>query len=266
MTTLPDWLVERIALDEVPAASKARVDQGDGQELAERVAALRAENAAELAAHPAGPAIAQIEARITRQKQLATRRRQRMLGLAGIACASAVAAVLLVGSRDIERAGGSPGSSDADITRVKGTTRLSAYRQTGDTIEKLDEDSLVKNGDLIQLRYSPGGARFGVIASIDGAGVVTLHQPVSEDAPPEATALSAKSTALPNAYALDDAPAFERFFFITADQPIDVKGSLLALRAFAHRADSASASLELPAGMHQSSLRLRKPSTRKPTP
>ena len=48
MNSLPDWLVERIALGEVPAASKARVDSADAQELAERVAALRAANTAEL--------------------------------------------------------------------------------------------------------------------------------------------------------------------------------------------------------------------------
>jgi hypothetical protein len=98
-----------------------------------------------------------------------------------------------------------------------------------------------------------------VIASVDGAGVVTLHHPVSEAAPPEATALAARPTALPHAYALDDAPRFERFFFITADQPIDLQQSLGALRSLAHRADGATASLELPAGLHQWSLRLRKP-------
>ncbi|NVB83085.1 MAG: ActD-like protein [Kofleriaceae bacterium] len=265
MTTLPDWLVERIALDEVPAASKSRVDRADANDIAARVAAVRADNEAELAAYPPGPAIAQIEARIARAKQ---RRRVRRLGLLGLTTAAAAAIVLVVGTRHVstDRAGGSLGSSDADVTRVKGATRLSAFRQAGDKVEKLDEDALVKGGDLIQLRYNAGGRPFGVIASVDGAGVVTLHHPVSEDAPPEATALAPKTTSLPNAYSLDDAPEFERFFFITADHPIDVKGSLEALRAFARRTDSASASLDLPADMHQSSLRLRKPSTRKPTP
>ena len=64
----------------------------------------------------------------------------------------------------------------------------------------------------------------------------------------------------PDKDALDDAPEFERFFFITADQPIDVGGSLASLRAFAQRSDRATAPLELPSGMNQMSLRLRKPS------
>jgi len=105
-----------------------------------------------------------------------------------------------------------------------------------------------------------------VIASLDGAGVVTLHFPAAEDAPPAATALGAESAALPHAYALDDAPRFERFFFITADEPIDLPQSLAALRALAHREDSADASLELPAGQNQWSLRLRKPDPAVRTP
>lgn len=265
MTTLPDWLVERIALDEVPATSKGRVDRTDEREVAERVAALRAENEAELAAYPPGPAVAQIEARIARAKQ---RKRVRRLGLLGMATAAAAAVVLVVGTRHVETRpiAGNIGSADLDITRAKGTTRLSAFRQAGDKVEMLEEDALVKSGDRIQLRYSAGGRHFGVIASVDGAGVVTLHHPLNEDAPPEATALATKATALPNAYSLDDAPEFERFFFITADHPIDVKASLEGLRAFAQRSDSDTALLDLPADLHQSSLRLRKPSTRKPTP
>ncbi|HUS28929.1 MAG TPA: hypothetical protein VMZ53_10470 [Kofleriaceae bacterium] len=259
MTTVPDWLVERIALDEVPAASKARVDAADARDIADRVAALRAADAAELAAYPAGPAIAQIEARVAREKQAAGRRRMRFIAGLGLAMATAAVLVVFVGGRTAPVAGGeSPGASE--VTRVKGATRVAAFRQAGDKVEQLDEDSLVKAGDLIQLRYSAGGARFGIIASVDGAGVVTLHHPAREDAPAEATALSTKTTALPNAYELDDAPDFERFFFITAEQPIDVRGSIAALRAFAHRSDSATATLELPSGMHQTSLRLRKPS------
>jgi hypothetical protein len=131
------------------------------------------------------------------------------------------------------------------------------YRHAGDHIDELDHDSLVRFGDLLQLRYSAGKNPHGVIASIDGAGAVTLHFPASEDA---STAL-AKGTKvpLPNAYALDDAPRFERFFFLTCDSPIDVKRAMATLGAFARRGDSATATPELPTGVRQWSLRLRKP-------
>jgi len=118
---------------------------------------------------------------------------------------------------------------------------------------------LVHPGDVIQLRYNAGGRGYGVIASVDGAGAVTLHFPSSEDAKPEAMALAAETTTLPTAFALDDAPRFERFFFITANKPPDLQQTLAALRTLAHRDDSATAALELPPHLRQWSLRLRKP-------
>ncbi len=273
MTSLPDWLVERAALDEVAPTSRDRVEQADPRELAERIAALRVENAAELASYPAGAAVPQIEGRIAGEtRRLAAHRRTRRLALLGTA--SAAAAVVVVAGLALHR---TPSVTDDELPangsqgegiRVKGSARLLAFRQVGDQVERLEQDAIAHAGDLIQLRYTAGGEGYGVIASIDGAGVVTLHHPVSEDAPPEATALSAKPTALPHAYALDDAPEFERFFFITADTPLDVPHSLAALRALAARRDSATATLDLPAGLHQWSLRLRKSdrNPKSPTP
>ena len=252
MTNLPDWLVERVALDEVAAANRQRVERADASELAERVAALRADNAAELAAYPAAPAVAQIEARIAAARKQA---RRRLIGLASVVSAAATVILVLALSRTTTTATTTP--VDDEITRPKGSTRLLAFRLIEDRVEKLEQDALVRAGDLIQLRYNGGGQRYGVIISVDGAGVVTLHHPQREDAPPEETALAPKTTALPNAYALDDAPRFERFFFITADEPIDVAQSLAAVRALGD--DAASASLELPAHVRQWSLRLRKP-------
>jgi hypothetical protein len=114
---------------------------------------------------------------------------------------------------------------------------------------------VVHEGDVLQLRYNAGGNAYGVIASLDGAGVATLHFPAREDAP---TAMAAKTTTLPEAYALDAAPKFERFFIITSAQPIDVQATLAAVRALAARPDSGDAELDLPSGLHQWSLRLRK--------
>ncbi len=262
MTPLPDWLVERAALDEVPAASRDRIASADPQELAARVAALREDNARELAHHPAGPAIAQIQARIT----ASARRRRSRTWLAAGALVSALAAIILVMRFADVRTQSSQLIDDDGGTRVKGKARLLAFRQAGDDVEQLEPDALVHAGDVIQLRYNAGGRRYGVIASIDGAGGVTLHYPAAEGAPPEATAVPADTTSLPHAYALDDAPRFERFFIITSNQPIDVARSLAAVRALAHRDDSADAQLALPHGLHQASLRLLKPDTHQGQP
>ncbi|MBV8759183.1 MAG: ActD-like protein [Deltaproteobacteria bacterium] len=242
MTTLPDWLVERAALGEVPTASRARLDQAPPGELTARVNALREDNARELAAYPAGPAVAQIEARLRRRP-----RRRRLVWLAPLVVAAA--AVLLVVTRHAP-------AQEPETTRIKGAARLLVFKQVGDQAEQLDADDVVHAGDVIQLRYNAGGAHYGMIASIDGSGGVTLHFPASDDAP--ATVESGTRT-LPEAFALDDAPRFERFFFITANEPIDVPAALDALRTLARRGDAADAVLDLRPGFHQASFRLRKP-------
>lgn len=267
MTSLPDWLVERAALDEVPPASRDRIERADPRELSGRVAELRDASAAELTRHPAGPAVAQIEDRVAAERrQRVLRRQRRRLQLLGLA--TGAAAVLIVAGVVIER----PRAEDAivaiaptvaahgnaDGMRVKGAPWLAAFRQVGAQAEPLDQDAVVRAGDVIQLRYNAGGHGYGMIASLDGAGMVTLHYPLREDAPPEATAMSPRPTALPHAYALDNAPRFERFFFITADGPVDVHRILAVLRTLAHRGDSATAVLALPADLEQWSLRLRK--------
>ena len=251
MTSLPDWLVERAALDEVAPASRDRLERADRGELAGRIAALRDENAAELVAYPPGPAVAQIDARVAAARK---RRRTRHLGLLAAAVGAAAAIALFV---SIDRTPQTPEQEDG--IRVKGSPRLLAFRQTDGTVERLEQDTLVNPGDLIQLRYNGGGRAHGVIASIDGAGVVTLHFPTAENAP---TALAAKTTALPHSYALDDAPRFERFFIITADTPISVRDTLASLRQLASRDDSEDAAPDLRAGQTQWSLRLRKPEDR----
>lgn len=261
MTSLPDWLVERAALDEVPPASRDRVAGADPRELADRIAALRDNNAEELATYPAGPAVAEIDARVAAERRRrGDRKRRRLAGWLSLATcgAAALVAIRVAAPRPESHAVVAEGPAD-EVTRAKGTARLLAFRLAGAQVERLEQDSVVRAGDVIQLRYKAAGESYGVIASLDGAGVVTLHFPLREDAPPQGTAMATESTALPNAYVLDDAPRFERFFFITGSEPIDVQRTLTALRSLAQRDDSASATLQLPTGMHQWSLRLRKP-------
>jgi hypothetical protein len=257
VTSLPDWLVERAALGEVPPQSRERVERADPAELAERIAALRSDNDAELAAYPAAAAVSLIEERVAAERRAARTRRLRWLGMLSAAATAGVVVMLVVGAGRTHAV--DPTDEEAESTRVKGAARLLAFRQDGEHAVRLQQDALVHAGDTVQLRYNGGGRGYGVIASIDGAGVVTLHYPASETAPAEATALAPKATALPNAYQLDDAPSFERFFFITADAPIDVQHSLATLRTLASRDDRATAPLELPPNFGQWSLRLRKP-------
>jgi hypothetical protein len=64
---------------------------------------------------------------------------------------------------------------------------------------------------------------------------------------------------LPSAYELDNAPSFERFFLVRADESFEVAPVLKAARALSARAPVARrAPLPLPAGFNQVSLALEK--------
>ena len=97
----------------------------------------------------------------------------------------------------------------------------------------------------------------GVIVSIDGNGAVTLHAP--RDAATSSVLEPEGATLLPDAYELDDAPHFERFFFVTAAERIPVRTVLDAARTLAGQGRRAErAPLPLPSAWQQSSFLLQK--------
>lgn len=111
-----------------------------------------------------------------------------------------------------------------DIIRIKGTSQLFIYQKTKNKEMKLKDNDVVKQGDIVQLAYSAGNNKYGVIFSIDGRGVLTLHYPYRNSTP--AKLLTTKKHLLNEAYELDDAPKYERFFFIASSEPIEVKDLL----------------------------------------
>ena len=118
-----------------------------------------------------------------------------------------------------------------DITLIKGIpavdlsqTQLLVYRKIQDRVEILSDGEHAREGDLLQLAYVATQDSYGMILSIDGRGTVTLHLPESQGKSTELE--EGKQFLLPHAIELDDAPDFERFFFLTSDAPIDVDGVL----------------------------------------
>jgi hypothetical protein len=124
--------------------------------------------------------------------------------------------------------------------RAKGLKpRLMVYRKQGSRAELLSDGSSVKAGDILQIAYLSAGRRYGVVISIDGAGAVTLHAPADASQSSELIAGSGQHT-LPLAYELDQAPAYERFFFIVSHKPIDPSAILSVARDFAKKSRNAS--------------------------
>lgn len=113
-------------------------------------------------------------------------------------------------------------SDEIEMTRVKGIMpSLRIYRKTEDGFEIIKNNSKVVAHDVLQLAYIPGSAKYGLIFSLDGNAQVTLHYPYSKS---DSTQLNNNGeTRLSFSYELDDAPGFERFFFLASDKPLDLQ-------------------------------------------
>jgi len=247
-----DFLVERSALGEASPEEEAALRRDP--QLVERVQQTEDDNAL---FHARFPAEEQLEA-IQRKVHLANTReavarRRVVLGGAGLLVPLAAAATvmlvapeLIVGEREIPME-----------TRPKGLNpALAVHRKVdGSKPEALSSGTVASVGDVLQISYRSGNATHGVVLSIDGNGAVSLHFPESVAGN---TRLDPDGfVELPHGYALDDAPRYERFFFVTDDAPIDARAVLEAAQALP-AGDAATAPLALASELGQTSFLLRK--------
>jgi hypothetical protein len=144
--------------------------------------------------------------------------------------------------------------------RIKGLhPALSLFRKTANGSEILADGDVARAGDLIRIGYRAGGRHYGVIVSLDARGALTRHLP---ERGRTAAPLEARDIVLlGHAYQLDDAPAWERFFFVTADAPFEVATVEQAARRMAGgrpTTGQAPADLPLPDALEQSTFLLTK--------
>ena len=154
----------------------------------------------------------------------------------------------------------SPPSAATSVTdgdRIKGpAAALSLYRRTAGGSETLADGAIARPGDLVCVGYRSAGPGFGVILSIDDRGIVTMHLPAAGD---RAAPLNRGATVLLDAaYELDDAPGWERFYFITGETAFIIAPVADAARRAAGDHRSAPAALALPHGLEQSTFSLQK--------
>jgi hypothetical protein len=246
MTPIGDWPLEQFLLDELPPAEHAAVARAlaADPDLRARVAALEASNREILAAHPPRVAASVVRERVGASRDAAPRRRPALAFAASLAVVAAFLGVLL------------PREPAPAETRLKGARpHLDAFRQTPAGAETLAEGALAREGDLVQLTYQAAGRRFGVIVSIDGRGVVTVHHPRDSV---QAARLSPGQVRLSAAYRLDDAPGWERFVLVTGQQPFDVAAVVRAAERVAAARAPVAEPLPLSAPLEQSSFTLSK--------
>ncbi|MDY7230218.1 ActD-like protein [Hyalangium rubrum] len=259
----PDWLLERIALGELPAAelAAARARLAEEPEGEARLAALEAENRDVLEKLPPSAVAREVELRAAQARRMEVARGSvsplRRIAPAFVLVPALAVALLMVVRPEGTPTGGSGELSGLEPTRTKGLApQLVLHRQGAAGPERLVDGAAAATGDVVQVSYVAAGQRYGAILSVDGRGAVTLHAP---DAATGAVPLAPSGThALPSAYALDDAPAFERFFLITSDTPFALEEVLAAARTVAASASARTAPLALPERYTQVSFTLEK--------
>lgn len=245
---VPEITLERYRLGELSEADAQAVRRAleSDPRLRERLAALERSDQAILAERPAAQAASAIERRLAAVPPAAPRRATLVPALAGAALMAMAVAVFL--PRAVEAPTG-------DRTKGGGPSLLLFRKAAGGGVERLDAGAVVHAADVLQVAYQAAGLRYGVIVSIDGRGVVTRHYPPSGD---EAAPLYAGGPGLlRDAYRLDDAPRFERFYLVAGDEPFAI-APVVAAAESAGRDPLHVERLTLPAPLVQASFLLRK--------
>jgi hypothetical protein len=226
---VPDLLVERLTLGDLDPESaadvRARLQATGG---AARVEEIATSNRKILDAHPAAVVLAEARQRLERAgRSPAPPARRGFLWSAGALGAVAAAAVIIVAIRR-------PGDPGADapppeVIRARGLRpHLIVYKKTADDVARLAPGGRARPGDLLQVAYVAAGRRYGIVASQDANGTVTFHLPTSgRDAVPLTDGGEVPAA---NAFELDASPGYERFVFVTSDQPFAASAVLDMLR------------------------------------
>jgi len=260
---VPVLLLEQLALGELSPLEETRVRkelEGDPEGQAQ-LARLAQSNQEILAAHPPAVVAARVGSRV--EDETRSKRAFYPVWFAAPA-AAAVAVVLWVALPDrppapagksarVSGTSGAQGKAALETTRVKGDPQLLVYRDESDGPAWLESGEQAREGHVLQVKYLAADAPHGVIFSVDGRGAVTLHFPASEVGSTRLKGGGAQI--LDRAYELDDAPDFERFFFVTGDEEIDIDA---VLGAGEELGADPTGMLRLPEELHQCDVLIRK--------
>jgi len=222
---VPDWKLERFLTGDLPAEEMKKIEDLESTDeiLAQRIKELRDNNVSVLNRFP----FDSLSEKIAENEGGKVRSNFGILRFASAAVlVLAVTLVAFISQRDAAMTGtGDARGSDVTTTdvallesssdtRIKGfDARMEVWKKTESGIVELKNLDEAREGDEIQLRYSVPQKCFGLLFSMDGNGVVTLH--LGDGA--KAIALKpGNMNSLPFAYKLDDAPRFEKFFLVTS--------------------------------------------------
>ena len=275
--TISELRLESYVAGELSSVEARRIENAAlaDEGLAARIAAIRASNEEILSAYPPETMAGRIDARRIEAKPIEAKRMDqanRQMPKAGASRKSTfiwalpAAAALAIGIGLVFAVGSGrfAAQSGLESTRMKGgSPHLLVYRKAASGAELLADGAQAKKKDLLQIGYYAGSEGYGAIFSIDGRGTLTFHLP---EGPASGSAPSIDTigeSLLASAYELDDAPYYERFFFVFSAKPFalsEVEAVASALAADPRSAQTAAPSF--PPGLAWTSFIIIKGSPR----
>ncbi len=223
---IPDWKLERYLLGELPPLEAAEIRKRESVDdiLRLRLEKLCQSNTEILTQYPSDRMVDVIKSKVEARHQKNSMPKWPLVMAATLLC---VAIPFVSSPKDLIRSllGESASSVeiqkiDEDGTRIKGMApRLEVWLKKNADAEQLTEMSEVKAGDEIQLRYAVPSLCYALLVSLDGRNIVTVHLSKGDSAIPIEPG---KMNTLPFAYKLDDAPYFEKFFFLVSSHPFKI--------------------------------------------
>ncbi len=230
--SIRDWELERYLLRELSPHRLREIDDmiEDDPDLRRQLADLKRSNDQILHRYPSKHLVSAIQHKLEEKRPNADKKkagpfpRKWLYAVPLLASALGLIFVVLLNlnmpSHQELQVGGQPatrikGEEDIDISQP----RIIIYRKSGESAEIINNGDSASQGDLLQIAYIPAGMTYGVIFSIDGNGIVTLHHP--DHAGGSSDLMQEKKVLLASAYELDDAPRYERFFLVAAMEKID---------------------------------------------
>ena len=236
-TSVSDYKLERYLLGELPQEEMETIQrrlEEDG-EVRERLQALERSNRELQEKYPAEWMGRQIRMRAEGVTMAAPERAfSWRLWAMPVMVATLLVAVL-------------PALFEQPETRIKGLEpHLKLFLKTAEGSQTLADSSQVREGNLVQIVYLAVGQPYGTIFSVDGRGEVTQHFPARGKM--AARLKTAGADTLDFSYELDDAPRWERFYFVTADSVFDLR---TVEREIARLATEEGGRLRLPGGFKQ---------------
>lgn len=233
---IPEWKLERYLLGELSPHEAEEISELSKSDdiLRMRIQTLQESNAEFLKAHPAKNAFRDI---IRSRSRTGSARGLQiaamitvLLGIMAVAYLKFQPTEIMNGVDEMGSTSGTEVAMNLDQTasgsdvaagiRIKGLpSRFEVWKKAGDSaIQMQDRDSVIA-GDELQIRYTVAEKCFGLLFSMDGNGFVTIH--IGQDN--NAVELAPQGIKfLPTAYKLDNAPYFEKFFFLTAGEAFSI--------------------------------------------